>query len=979
MSEDGDLTGTWTSVFILAAAVALGLTPLLRRVAIAVEFVDHPGDRKSHKAPMPYLGGVAIILATTVGAAVGPFAGTRTALLIGGAAILGAIGLVDDKRHVGPYVRLGAEVALACAAYGFGVRAVATGIEALDALITVVWVAGITNACNFLDNMDGHTATIGLASGTSIFALGALGGQYRIATIGIALAAACLGFLALNFRPATIFMGDSGALFIGFLVAMLTLQVAPDLAPPASFLVPLLLVAVPILDTTTVVFGRLRHGLSPLQAGKDHLSHRLVTRGLSREQAVGLLFGAQLVLGLLGAAIGTGSVPLGPGAAAGVGMVGALAAFAVPGKMYRNRRRPLPRKLRAAMAAVGAAVVVCAVPAVIALIDVRGPLNLAANEAQAAVAAARAGDVETATAQFARAQTQFEVGEQKLSGPLRSLGLAVPGLSSNLRAARMLAASGSRLSEAGVTIARSANPEDVAVTNGAIDLAALRSLTEDLELAADVLASIVADVRSVNYPYLVPQVRRSVDRLEAELTRAERDAATALGAASIAPALLGGDGSRRYFLAVQNNAEARATGGFIGNFGEIVAEGGKLRVDRFGRIGELNPAPTAPDRTLDAGEDFAARYDRFDVDRTWQNVNVSPDLPTVARVIAELYPQSGGKPVDGVIAIDPLGLAALLQLTGPVTVAPWPEPITAENVVSVTLERAYDRFPVQEQRVEFLGDVSDTVVRAVTTGSLGSPAQIVRALAPAVRDGHLRMAVTEQEAAKVLRRIGLSGAVPRNDVDSLLLTTQNAAGNKLDVYFRRAIAYDLTVAPQDDGSLAVEGSAEVRLTNDLPDRSLPASVVGPYDPRYVAGENRTFLSLYSPLQFVGATLDGQTTPLESGRELGRNVYSSFVSVPAEEQRTLDVDLSGTLPSDDGWYRLDLVPQPAVLADAVTLSLRVPEGWRITGSQGDLVVAPGRRSASLTAELTAPTRVGVRVEREPERRLLQRLLRPQALE
>jgi hypothetical protein len=617
----------------------------------------------------------------------------------------------------------------------------------------------------------------------------------------------------------------------------------------------------------------------------------------------------------------------------------------------------------------------CSLPAIVALITVRGPLTLAAQHAQSGVAAGRAGDIEGATASFAKAEALFATSESTMSGPLRSLGLAVPALSSNLRAARTLAAAGRQLSDAGVDIARTANPDALTVTDGRVDVAALAQLTQDLTRAQAVLDSTNAAVDGVRYPYLLPQVRHAVDRLGAELERADHDATAAHDAATVAPFLLGVDGPKRYFLAVQNNAEARATGGFIGNFGEVVADGGKLQVERFGRIGELNPAATAPDRTLDADADFQARYGRFQIGRTWQNVNVSPDLPTVAKVVSQLYPQSGGRAIDGVIAIDPVGLAALLELTGPVQVAPWPEPISATNVVQVTLEGAYERFPVQEQRVAFLGDVSDTVVRAVTTGSLGGPAQIVRTLSPAVRDGHLRMAVLVAKRVKTLQRLGIAGAIPRARSDSLLLTTQNAAGNKLDVYLRRKVDYDVTLSPTASGKLSATGRATVTLDNDLPDRTLPAAVVGPYDTRFAAGENRSFVSLYSPLSFQGASLEGAKLSLESGRELGRNVYSGFVSIPGNERRTLQVDLAGTLPNDDGWYRLDLVPQPAVLADQIHVRVGVPVGWKVTATTDGADVAADGRSATFDFEATAPTQVAVRLGREREHRLLPRLLWP----
>jgi UDP-GlcNAc:undecaprenyl-phosphate GlcNAc-1-phosphate transferase len=970
------LASNWAVSLLVATAVTLILTPAVRRVAIRVDFVDHPSSRKSHLRTIPYGGGVAIAIATVVGPALGPFAGRRAFLLLGGAGLLCIVGLEDDRRNVGPYVRLGGQIALAVLAYLFHVRAVATGVPAVDALVTVLWIAGLTNAFNFMDNMDGLTAGSGVAAGISIFVLAALGGQYRIATIAIAMAGASLAFLAYNFRPAMIFMGDSGALFLGFLIATLTLQVAPDVAPPASFLVPLLILSVPVLDTSTVVLGRLRHGRSPLQGGKDHLSHRLVGRGFSRELAVLTLVGAELALGLLAAAIGRGGIPVGIGAVLGVGLLGGLAALAVPGHMYSSPRRALPRRLRQAVGLTVASIVLVSLPAIVALIQARGPLNVAAGEAQEAVASARSGDIEGATSLFAQAEKDFASAQSQLDGPLRTLGLAIPGLSSNIRAARVLASTGRELSGAGRAIASSANPEGLAMSNGALDLAALERATGDLREAKRVLTTSTAAVRGIDEPYLVPQARDAIDRLESELVKADRDATNGLAAAEVAPLLLGKDGERRYFLAVQNNAEARATGGFIGNFGEIVADGGRIRVDRFGRIGVLNPAPkdTTP-RTLGGPEDFVARYARFGVERTWQNVNVSPDLGTVSQVIANLYPQSGGREIDGVIAIDPVGLAALLQLTGPVNVAPWPERISAANVVDVTLKQAYVRFPDEEQRAEFLGDVADSVVHAATTGSLGSPVEIVKALSPAVATGHLRIATLDAATSKPLRRLGLSGAMPASTGDSLVVTTQNAAANKVDVYLRRSITYDLKITPVTRKKATVEGTATVSLDNDLPTGDLPAAVVGPYDERFQKGENRTFLSVYSPLKLRDARLDGHSTGVETATELRRNVYSSFVSIPANERRSLAITLEGDVAMDDGWYVLDLVPQPALEAETVQVHLTVPDGWSIRDVVG--LTKPTASSTALTGSLPLdrPAQVRVLLRPDDQTSLARRLLSP----
>lgn len=958
------MTTNWGVPLLAALLVTVLVTPVVRRLASRAGFVSNPVDSSGRTRTVPYGGGLVIVVACAVGTLVGPFGNSgRTLALLGAATLLALVGLVDDYRTLGAGVRFASELAVAVAAYAAGIRAVATGIEPLDFVITVLWIAGLTNAFNFMDNMDGLSATTAVATAAPLFAIAALGEQYRVATLAIALTGACLGFVAHNFRPAAIFMGDCGALFVGFLLATLSLQVDPALAPPASFLVPLMLLAVPIVDTTTVTIGRLRHGRSPLVGGKDHLSHRLVSKGASREQAILLLAAFQFVIAVIAALAGRGALPLPIATAAAAVVIAVLVAVAVPARMYRDRATGLPRRLRSAAGIAAFALVAAAIPAAIALLQARGPMQAAGADARAALAAARAGDTARAAQLFAAADAGFTRARRSLDAPWASGGLAVPVLSSNLRAGRTLAATGHDLSSTGAALATGANVERLRVAGGRVDLHELERLRRELTRAEGTLHDSVRAVESIRYPYLLPQVSAPVADLRADLARAWRDARDASAAADLLPLVLGGDGGgkeRRYFVAVQNNAEARATGGFIGNYGELVASGGGLRLARFGRIGELNGDPGAEEaRDLQAPPDYTERYSRFSVATHWQNVNLSPDLPTVSKVIADLYPKSGGSPIDGVVAIDPIGLAALLQLTGPIDVPPWPEPIRADNVVDVTLKRAYERFPAQEERVTFLGDVAHRIVAAATAADLGSPQALIRALGPAVRGGHLQVSLIDKQEQQVARRLGLHRAIGARAGDSLLVTTQNAAANKVDVYLARKLQYDIRIDPAGDasGKASVSGSLRADLRNDAPATGLPASVLGPYDDRFTAGENLSFVSVYSPFALRSAKLDGQPTGLEIGNELGRSVYSAYVSIASGQTRQVELDLGGTLTlAEGGWYDLELLNQPSLAADDVDVTIDVADGWRIVATRGLTRTSATRAVAHLEVQQLQRLRV-----------------------
>jgi UDP-GlcNAc:undecaprenyl-phosphate GlcNAc-1-phosphate transferase len=283
-----------------SCAIVAASTPLLRRFALAKGVVDHPGGHKSHSVPVPYLGGLAIMAGAVVAqVAVGGGVPNRTAAILIAAVMLGLVGVVDDRRNLHPLPRLAAQVLAAAAAIAAGVRVNITGNPVVDSLATVVWIVAMTNAINFLDNMDGLASGLCAVSAASAFVLASAAGQRVVATAASALVGACLGFLVYNRPPARIYMGDGGSLFLGFLLAIVANEVDPAQAPPRSWIVPALLLALPVLDTTTVMLGRWRNGKTLYLGGRDHLSHRLVARGWSKTDAVLTLIGCQALFGFL--------------------------------------------------------------------------------------------------------------------------------------------------------------------------------------------------------------------------------------------------------------------------------------------------------------------------------------------------------------------------------------------------------------------------------------------------------------------------------------------------------------------------------------------------------------------------------------------------------------------------------------------------------------------------------------------------------
>ncbi len=294
-----------TLILIFAAALvfAVGVTPLARVLALRAGFIDEPSARKIHASPIPRLGGVAMygafVLALILFA--DRFYVPQMIGIVVGATWVSFLGLWDDRVGLHAGLKLIGQIGGALILVLTGVSVELVPFPLVNIAITVLWVVGITNAMNLLDNMDGLSGGVAAITAAFFLLIAALNGQYLVGSLSAALLGASVGFLIYNFNPARIFMGDAGSLFIGFMLAAVGIKLRfLNLPVTATWFIPILVLGLPIFDTTLVFISRLRRGLNPLtHPGTDHTSHRLVARGLTRREAVLTLY---LVSGALGVA-----------------------------------------------------------------------------------------------------------------------------------------------------------------------------------------------------------------------------------------------------------------------------------------------------------------------------------------------------------------------------------------------------------------------------------------------------------------------------------------------------------------------------------------------------------------------------------------------------------------------------------------------------------------------------------------------------
>ncbi len=297
-------------LLIVVSVTAFLITPLFRKIARKFKILDYPGGRKLQANPVAYLGGLAIITPITLGSLLLLFTSLSLdlkqqlyfGLILPGIAIA-FIGLLDDIYQLPPWPRFLSQSAVGVIT-SFMLYLSGAGVEVFDNQLlnssaTILWIVTIINALNFIDNMDGLATSISIVGSLAMFILAYLNNQYLVAALSLAIFASCLGFLFWNKRPASIYLGDAGALYLGFLLATISIIIDLDNeSAPIRVLVLILILAIPVIDITQVVISRLTRGKSPFEGGRDHISHLLLNRGLSQKAVLFILTSIAILFAL---------------------------------------------------------------------------------------------------------------------------------------------------------------------------------------------------------------------------------------------------------------------------------------------------------------------------------------------------------------------------------------------------------------------------------------------------------------------------------------------------------------------------------------------------------------------------------------------------------------------------------------------------------------------------------------------------------
>lgn len=453
-----------------------------------------------------------------------------------------------------------------------------------------------------------------------------------------------------------------------------------------------------------------------------------------------------------------------------------------------------------------------------------------------------------------------------------------------------------------------------------VDVQRLRSEEPKLTKIAADASRIHSEATAITEPRYFSVLRDARAELQSQTFDVAQLLENTALAARIAPAMMGADGPRKYFMGFQTNAEARGTGGLLGGFGILRFENGTATVDALGS----NRGLLGPYAPIDLGPQFEQLYGNARATTDYRNSNTSSHFPYAAQIWKSMWAQETGVEVNGAVAIDPIALSYILGAVGPVTL-PDGEMVTKDNVVELTESTAYIRFPTDQiARKNYLQDISNAVVEKMTAG-VDSPRKLLDALGRGVSERRIAVWSASPEEQALLEETPLAHVVPDDVAPYAEIVINNLGGNKMDYYLEREIEY---VADGCEGDRRMS-TVTVRLTNIVPESVLPTL------PDYVVGTESLDPAL--PLTFPKGTMvtsvrllatkgaevqsllsNGEPGPFFSATERGRPVYEVQVAIPPGRSGELSFRLSE--PTSPGAPRVPIQP----LVDDVTPVVSVPE-------------------------------------------------------
>lgn len=603
-------------------------------------------------------------------------------------------------------------------------------------------------------------------------------------------------------------------------------------------------------------------------------------------------------------------------------VVTAVAVVPVLMSAYRSSSSAVRHWARLGGLAVLGFVVLATLAAASAGLAAKGSIDRGVSTGEDGLALLQQGHQNEAIARFDDAARNFDQAATLADGPWMWPSSVVPGVARQPIGLAALARAGSSVAHSAADTARVAPYTDVRLSGGTVDVGRLAAMQAPVRRQAEVLHSAGRSLRGADSPWLAPQVRNPLTRFATAVEAATQSADLAADLTRITPRLLGGSSAQRYLVLVADPTEARFSGGKLVAYGEVTANDGRLSLTKWGPISDLAAEATATGTEALGDRTYTDRYGRFQPQLHPENIAASPDLPTDVRVITDRYSRAGGVALDGVFVVDPIGLAAVLALTGPIEVPGATEPLTADNAATFLLTDQYTSGRAAADSL--LPAAGQITTEAVLSQDIPGAATIGDRLAAASRAGHLQMGFLDADAQEVFRRLGVTGDFPVGDhADYFSVRTTNEGANKVDTNVSRKLRYEATYDPSTGN---VDATAIVALTNTPPTALLasPAARSGAGQP---SGTTSMYVSFYSPLVLRTLDVDGRAVPIEPQREFTGNVYSVRLDVPAGATKSVRLRLRGTIRPEP-IYRLMLSGQPAAVPDQAAVTVVGADGWTV---------------------------------------------------
>ena len=580
---------------------------------------------------------------------------------------------------------------------------------------------------------------------------------------------------------------------------------------------------------------------------------------------------------------------------------GALLVLFVWGVM--GRPQIVRRRVWSAVGAVGAFAALATVGFVVAGLHARGPLQDGMRQARAGLSELEIGDMAAAQASFAASAESFRKVDSSLSAVWAQGARLVPVVAQHRQSVSSLAAAAAEATSVAAGALNRIDPDTVRAINGRIDIAAVRNLEAPFAQLALTIEHLQEAVHRSQSSWLAGGLQTRLTTLDVELAGRQRSVENALSAVRVAPQMLGEGEVRRYFVAFVTPAEARGLGGFMGNWAELTITDGRIEMTQFGRLADLEDAMRDQRPVLTGLDDFVQHWGRFGFadqpggavdDEVWSIVTMAPDFPTVAQVISQLYPQSGGQPIDGVFLLDSEAIAALLNFTGPLEFEGVNRMLTADNAAEFINKDQY-LLPGHAERVNLLEQIARVTVGKLLSTSLPPPAELARVFAPLVAEGRLMAWAANPDEQAFLEQVNMDDSFPAlAQADGIAVTVDNANGNKIDAFLDMSVDYEV-IDPGTDGVRTTR--ATVTLTNTAPSVGLPSYVIG-NEIGIPDGTNRTWLSVYTALPMISVQVDGKPDGMQTSTAFGWQVAARFVDIPAGATVTVVLTLQGSLPEAD---------------------------------------------------------------------------------